>query len=92
MPVWSRIFGGKPTDEPTSSAAEEHKGFLITPKPIREGAQYRIAARIEKDVAGTLRVHELVRADTVASPDEARTLSLAKARQVIDEQGDGLFR
>jgi hypothetical protein len=38
-----------------------------------------------------LRTHELIRADTVTSPDEARALSLAKARQVIDEQGDSLF-
>ncbi len=95
MPFWSRLFGGgrgsAPAEEPVG-ASEEHKGFRITPKPIREGGHYRVAARIEKEVAGTLRVHDLVRADTVASPDEARALSLAKARQVIDEQGDGLFR
>ena len=92
MPFWSRLFGGKPAEEPASAPAEEHKGFRITPKPIREGGQYRVAARIEKDVAGNLRVHELVRADSIASLDEARALSLAKARQVIDEQGEGLFR
>ena len=91
MPFWSRLFGGKPAEEPASGASEEHKGFHITPKPIREGDHYRIAARIEKEVGGVPRVHDLVRADTVASLDEARALSLAKARQVIDEQGDGLF-
>ncbi len=91
MPFWSRFFGGKPAEEPASEAPEEHKGFRITPRPIREGAHCRVAARIEKEVAGVPRVHDLVRADTVASPDEARTLSLAKARQVIDEQGDRLF-
>ncbi len=91
MPFWSRLFGGKPAEEPASAPAEEHKGFRITPKPIREGGHYRIAARIEKDVAGVPRVHELVRADTVSSLDEAKTLSVAKARQVIDEQGDRLF-
>lgn len=91
MPIWSRFFGGKQAKEPPSAPSEEHKGFRITPNPIREGGQYRIAARIEKDVAGVLRVHDLVRADRVASPDEARVLSLAKARQVIDEQGERLF-
>jgi hypothetical protein len=91
MPLWSRLFGGKPAREPASAPSEEHKGFRITPKPIREGGHYRIAARIEKEVAGVPRMHDLVRADTAATPDEARTLSVAKARQMIDEQGERLF-
>ena len=91
MPLWSRFFGGKQERESTSVLSEEHKGFRITPKPIREGSHYRIAAQIEKEVAGVLRVYDLVRADTVVNPDEARTLSLAKARQVIDEQEERLF-
>ena len=40
---------------------------------------------------GTRRSHRLLRADTMASLDDARAISLAKARQVIDEQGDRLF-
>ncbi|TNC47591.1 hypothetical protein FHG66_16215 [Rubellimicrobium rubrum] len=91
MPFWSRFFGGKQAKEPDAALSEEHKGFRITPNPIREGGQYRIAARIEKEVAGVLRVHDLVRADTVAAPDEAHALSLAKARQVINERGERLF-
>jgi len=91
MPLWSRFFGGKQAKEPASSPTEVHKGFRITPQPIHEGGHYRIAARIEKEVAGVPRFHDLVRADTVASLDEARALSLAKARQVIDEQGERLF-
>lgn len=91
MPFWSRFFGGKTAKSPASAPSEEHKGFRITPKPIHEGGRYRIAARIEKEIAGVSRIHDLVRADTVASMDEARTLSLAKARQVIDEQGERLF-
>ena len=91
MPFWSRFFGGPHAKEPASPPSEEHKGFRITPKPIPEGGQYRIAARIEKEVAGVPRAYDLVRADTVANPDEARALSLAKARQVIDEQGEQLF-
>ncbi|TNC59326.1 HlyU family transcriptional regulator [Rubellimicrobium roseum] len=91
MPLWSRFFGRKQAKEPASAPSEEHKGFHITPKPIREGSHYRIAARIEKEVAGVRRIYDLVRADTVATPEEARALSLAKARQVIDEQGERLF-
>jgi hypothetical protein len=91
MPFWSRLFGGKPAEEPVSGASEEHKGFRITPKPIREGGHWRVAARIEKEVAGVACVHDLVRADTSTSPEDARAMSLAKARQMIDEQGERLF-
>jgi hypothetical protein len=81
----SKSEGGAAEGKPGSS--EEHKGFKITPKPIREGNQYRISARIEKDG----RVHELIRADTVGSLDDAMAMSVAKARQVIDEQGERVF-
>ncbi len=91
MPFWSRLFGGTKEEPAAAGSSEEYKGFRITAKPIREGGSYRIAARIEKEVAGVPRVHELVRADTVASLDEARALSVTKARQIIAEQGDGLF-
>jgi hypothetical protein len=89
MAWFSKLFGGKSAEAAaaTPGASEEYKGFKVTPKPIREGSQYRIAARIEKDG----RVHELIRADTVGSPDEAISLSLGKARQVIDEQGERVF-
>jgi hypothetical protein len=93
MPFWSRLFGGKPAEAPAgASSSEEHKGFRITPKPIREGGQFRVAARIEKEVGGVVRTHELVRSDTLSSLDDATALSVAKARQMIDEQGEGLFR
>ena len=80
------LFGGKPQAD--AAEAEEYKGCRITPSPIADGGQFRVAARIEKDG----RVHELMRADTCASRDEAVGISLRKARQVIDEQGDALFR
>jgi hypothetical protein len=89
MSLLSRLFGGKPrADAPEAATeAEDYKGFRITPKPIREGGQHRVAARIEKDG----RVHDLVRADTMASLEDATAISRAKAKQMIDEQGDRLF-
>jgi hypothetical protein len=92
MPFWSRLFGS-PSDSPKAAPAEaeDYKGFRITPAPIREGSHYRVAARIEKEVGGETRRHELIRADTVAALDEAVRLSTLKARQMIDEQGERLF-
>ena len=89
MSLLSRLFGSKPSEPKTTS--EDYKGFRITPQPIREGAQFRVAARIEKTVEGTERTHQLIRADVMGSLDEATKASLGKARQIIDEQGDRLF-
>ena len=90
MSLFSWLFGRRsPAPEPAApaSGAEDYRGFRITPGPIREGGHYRVAARIDKDG----RSHRLLRADTFASLDEATALSLSKARQMIDEQGDRLF-
>lgn len=86
MPFWSRLFGAKP-DSPAPAQGEDYKGFRITPAPVREGGQFRVGARIEKEG----RRHGLIRADTMASADEAAAVALAKARQVIDEQGERIF-
>ena len=89
MSLFSRLFGRKsdPASPPAATGREEYKGFAITANPIKEGGQYRVAARIEKDG----RSHDLVRADTMASLEDATAISLSKARQMIDEQGDRLF-
>jgi len=89
----SRLFSRKPGGGPVpaAEAGEDYKGFTIIPTAKPEGGQYRIAARIEKVVAGQPLRHALIRADVVTMRDEANAISLAKARQLIDEQGDQLF-
>lgn len=99
MSLLSRLFGGKSgagsgsgsEAAAPSGKSEDYKGYAITPAPIKTGGQYRVAARIEKTVDGSLRSHQLTRADTMGSFDDATAISLSKARQVIDEQGDRIF-
>ncbi|ROU03308.1 HlyU family transcriptional regulator [Histidinibacterium lentulum] len=89
MSLWSRLFGSSSASqgpEPT-----EHDGFLIYPEPVREGTKWRIAARIEKAMGDEIRRHDMVRADLLDSQDEAVEATLRKARQMIDEQGAGIF-
>jgi hypothetical protein len=85
---FSRLFGTSPAAAPQ---AVLHKDFRIFPAPIRDGSAYRIAARIEKDFGDQTKVHQLIRADTRASQDEAMEASVQKARQAIDQLGDSLF-
>jgi hypothetical protein len=88
MSILSKLFGGgtKPQKEP-----ETYKEFRIFPEPQSVPGGFRLAARIEKEVEGELKVHHLLRADTLQSAEEAEAFSIRKARQVIDEQGDKLF-
>lgn len=89
MSFFKKLFGGG--DSPADAPKEEYEGFHITPTPISEGDTYRICALIEKEVDGEVRVHKLVRADTMRALDAAQSASLTKAKQVIDEQGERIF-
>lgn len=91
MSFFKKLFGGGDAEAHTEPEAETYEGFVITPTPIREGSAYRLSARIEKDIDGETRSHVLVRADTVGDLDQARMISVVKARQIIDEQGDRLL-
>ena len=89
MSLLSRLFGGgtpKETAEPVT-----YQGYSIRPEPIKEGGEYRIAARIEKDVGGETKTHHLIRADTISDFDAAIEASVEKAKIMIDQHGDGIF-
>ena len=86
MKFLSRLFPKPAAPDPIL-----HKSFRIFPLPIREGGVFRIAARIEKDFATGVKTHNLIRADTCTSQDEAAAVSLDKAKQAIDQLGDTLF-
>lgn len=88
----SRLFGkSEPSTAATGPAPILHNDFRIFPDPIKEGGVFRIAARVEKTIDGTVKTHHLIRADTRSSLDEATEASIAKAKQAIDQLGDTLF-
>jgi len=87
MSLLSKLFGGgKSQPEP-----EIHEGFRIFPEPIKEDGGYRLAARIEKEIGGEICTHQLIRADVIGDRDEASAAALQKAKQLIDQMGEGLF-
>ncbi|WP_353472831.1 HlyU family transcriptional regulator [Salipiger sp. H15] len=94
MSFWSRLFGGGssgPAKAEPQVEAVEYNGFRIYPAPQPAEGQYRVAARIEAEVDGETKVHQLIRADLIRDHGEAVEASLRKARQMIDEQGTRLF-
>ena len=90
MSLLSRLFGSGKTQSVTAEP-EIYKDMQIFAEPISEGKTYRLAARITQDKDGETREHHLIRADTFQDKDQAIEASAAKARQMIDEQGERLF-
>jgi len=90
MSILSRLFG-KGKGEAAAAEPEVHKGFFIFPEPYADAGVYRVAARIEKEIGGELKTHSLVRADTCNDIDTAKSLSVMKAVQLIDQMGERLF-
>lgn len=88
----SLFGGGGGSDAPTTSAEpEEYKGFTIEAAPIKEGSQYRTAGYISGEYQGESKRIQYIRADNNADRDAAVEHSLAKGRQIIDEQGESLL-
>lgn len=69
----------------------EYKGYRIRPTPYPSKGQYQTAGVIEKIFGAETKEHRFVRAETHASKDDAVSFSIAKAKQIIDEQGDRIF-
>lgn len=95
MSFLSKLFGGGSTsggDAPKTAAEEEYKGFIIRGTPTAVGSEHQLAGVIEKQVGGELKSYSFVRADRLGSRDEAAQRAIDKGKQLIDEQGEKLFR
>jgi hypothetical protein len=90
---FNRVFGAK--DGPSKTNAAEsvsYQDFEIRPAPVKEAGGWRISGTIVKEVDSTTREHVFIRADSCADLESAIALTVRKARQLIDEQGEKIFR
>ena len=80
------MFGGGSAETARKEAEpREYEGFRIYATPIREGAQFRLAGRIEKDFDGETRVRNFIRADIFTSEADALEFTFRKAEQIIGQ-------
>jgi hypothetical protein len=91
---WKKLFGGGAVDDTEDApvAAEDYKGFSIRAVPYESDGQFQTAGIVEKEIDGERKAHKFVRADRHASYDDAVAFSLLKARQLVDEQGEQMFK
>lgn len=89
-----RLGGGgeRAAATPGEPAQQElYEGFELIARPVREGGVWRVAGSIRREGGSDGPSHDFVRADTMASHDEAVQMSLLKARQIVDEKGERLL-
>lgn len=86
-----KLIGTKPTDAAPAEAKVEYQGYDILPAPQQDPAGWRVHGVISRPVDGEIRHHTFTRADTCAGREDAVAITLAKARRIIDEQGERLF-
>jgi hypothetical protein len=94
MSFLKRLFGGGGTSEAQAPAVAkeiEHKGFVVRATPYKRDGQYQTSGTVSKEIGGVVKEHKFVRADRFAGLDDAVEVSLAKGRQIIDEQGERIF-
>ena len=87
-----RGLGGAKSEQATTHEAVDYKGFSVVPTPRKGPGGWTTEGIISKEVGENTRSERFIRADTLMSEDEAVEYSVAKARKIIDEQGDRLFK
>ena len=86
------LGGGDAGGAPESAEPVEHEGFTIVAAPRKAGSGWSTEGHIRKVVDGEMKEVHFIRADTSPSREAAVTLAVGKARKIIDERGERVFR
>ncbi len=94
MSFWKKLFGGGGGAEEAPAAGKEieYNGFVIRPTPFKQDGQWQCCGVISKEIDGAVKEHRFIRADRFPGLDDAIDISLRKGKQMVDEQGDRVFR
>ena len=85
------LAGGK-SEETATHEAVAYKGFNIVPTPRKVPGGWTTEGVISQPNGDEARSEHFIRADMLMSEDEAVDYSVTKAKKIIDEQGERLFR
>jgi hypothetical protein len=89
-----RVVGGTQGRKPAEPQADEpidYNGYKIHPAPRHQGSNWIVAGTITKAEEGDTREYRFIRADSHSSRDGAVELTVIKAKQIIDLEGDRMF-
>lgn len=92
MSFWSSLFGQKDgSNSGEKTPVVMYEGYAIKAAPQKDGDQFRLAGTITKTIEGQEKEHFIIRADVFSSKESATEATIAKAKRLIDEQGERIF-
>jgi len=92
MDALRNLFGSGGESGATAAEPVDYNGYRITPAPQRQASGWNTAGVITKTFPEGVKEHKFIRVDTHTSKDDAVAFSITKGQQIIDEQGDRIFR
>jgi hypothetical protein len=92
MDALRNLFGGGGESGAATAEPVDYNGYQITPAPQRQASGWNTAGVITKTFEDGVKEHRFIRVDTHTSRDDAVAFSIVKAQQMIDQQGDRIFR
>lgn len=94
MSFFKRLFGGGSAEpeQPKTTAEAEHAGFTIHAQPYKAEGGWQTAGIVSKGEGEHRREHRFIRADRFPAIEDATEFALRKGRQLVDEQGERMFR
>ena len=87
-----RGLSGNKAEQAVKHDAVEYKGFSIVPTPRKAQGGWTTEGTISKPAGDETRSEHFIRADMLMSEEDAVDYSVAKAKKIIDEQGERLFK
>lgn len=87
-----RGLGGGKSDPPARREAVDYKGFSIVATPRKAPGGWTTEGVISKQAGEATLSERFIRADVLMSEEEAADYAVMKARKIIDEQGERLFK
>ncbi|HRJ70008.1 MAG TPA: HlyU family transcriptional regulator [Beijerinckiaceae bacterium] len=94
MSFLKKLFGlgGDGGGAAAQAPAQEHNGFTVRAMPYQEGGQWQMCGVISKEINGEVKEHRFIRADRFPGREDAVEFTFAKARQIIDMNGEKIFK
>jgi hypothetical protein len=79
-------------DSATNAEPVSYAGYTIVATPRQVETGWTTEGNISKEIGGVLKSQHFIRVDTHGNRDDAISLAIQKAKKIIDEQGDALFK
>ncbi|WP_279110639.1 HlyU family transcriptional regulator [Bartonella apis] len=96
MSFLQKLFGKSPRTSSENAEIDggqiEYKGFIISATPYKNEGQLQSCGVISKIIDGEKKEYRFIRADRFTNLDDAVAMIHIKGRQIIDEQGERIFK